>query len=66
MRPDCRLHCSAPHITTPMVALAFSVINSPDDAPQCGRLLAEMVLELAEGKQRQDQQTAAIEGGRTR
>lgn len=46
------VECGPPRITTPMVALAFSVVNSPDKAPECGRILAQMILEAAEGKPR--------------
>lgn len=49
---ECPQAPPAPRITTPMVALAFSVVNSPDRAPECGLILAQMILAVAEGKPR--------------
>jgi len=31
-----------------MVAIAWSVINCPEDALECGRLLAKLIIETAE------------------
>ncbi len=39
----------APQITSVMVALAFSVLHSPDDG-ESARVLARMVLEAAEAQ----------------
>lgn len=48
----CETPAPAPRLTTPMIALAFSILNCPEDAEQCGKLLARKVLDAADGKPR--------------
>lgn len=44
---DRRGHAVPPPITTPMIALAWSVLNCPDEDREDARLLAKLVLEAA-------------------
>ncbi|MGO9960592.1 MAG: hypothetical protein ACLP50_32225 [Solirubrobacteraceae bacterium] len=55
-----------PRITTPMVALAWSIENSEDGAPECGRILARMILEAGEngGNEGAGRVAASDAGGR--
>lgn len=41
---------AAPQVTTPMIALAWSVLNCPDQNREDARLLAKLILEAAGGK----------------
>lgn len=39
-----------PRLTTAMVALAWCVINTPDDSAECARVLAKLIIDECEGR----------------